>query len=109
MSVEIPGARSHRILLLFCSISLEFIAGLSNDKPIIKNDEVDDSHASSHHQGTGVKVVIICIAVVSVVLFSLFLFKLWQKKKREEQCYFSSEFHSFGTDYEVQMNLMYHH
>lgn len=33
----------------------------------------------------GLKIIIICLIVVTVVLFCVLLFKLWQKKKRAEQ------------------------
>lgn len=33
----------------------------------------------------GIKILIICLGVVTVIIFSVILFKIWQKKKREEQ------------------------
>ena len=33
----------------------------------------------------GIKIIIVCLGVVTVIAFCVFLFKLWQKKKREEQ------------------------
>lgn len=49
-----------------------------------KNDNKSVSHGSSSGS-IGLKVGIVCLGLVAVVGFSLLLFKIWQKKKREEQ------------------------
>ncbi|WRX15109.1 hypothetical protein QQP08_007596, partial [Theobroma cacao] len=54
----------------------------SDDSTSSKNSSKTKSNASSY---TGTKVVLILLGVVAVGLFSFFLFKLWQKKKRDEQ------------------------
>jgi len=42
----------------------------------------------NHHasrSSVGFKIIIICLGMVTVIAFCVFLFKLWQRKKREEQ------------------------
>ncbi|KAL6328768.1 hypothetical protein AAG906_003785 [Vitis piasezkii] len=78
--MEASSRRSLQILLLFSSISLQFFSGLSDDSSSSKKKV--DSHATSH-SSTGTKVVIICLALVAVGLFSFFLFKLYQRRKEK--------------------------
>lgn len=52
---------------------------------------------------TGAKVVIILLAIVAVGLFSFFLFKLWQRKKREEQ--YARLLKLFEEDDELEVEL----
>ncbi|GAB2278174.1 hypothetical protein Dimus_012868 [Dionaea muscipula] len=100
---EITTARSvPALLLLICAASLQFISGRSKDTPSVKNGKADENHPSSH-PGTGTKVLIICIAIVAVMLFSFFLFKLWQKKKREEQ--YARLLKLFEEDDELEVEL----
>lgn len=33
----------------------------------------------------GRNIILVCLGVVTVIAFGVFLFKLWQRKKREEQ------------------------
>lgn len=76
--------------LFFFSIPLwrsliQFLfSGLTDDPSSSKNGIKTNAHASSSGN-TGLRVVLICVGVVAVVAFSVFLFKQWQKKKREEQ------------------------
>ncbi|MFQ6648865.1 hypothetical protein Gotur_020856 [Gossypium turneri] len=78
---EVSRRRTLRLLLLFASVSLQFISGFSGDSTssISLNSK---SNANSKH---GTKVVIILIVLVAVGLFSFFLLKVWQKRKRDEQ------------------------
>ncbi|GAB4849175.1 hypothetical protein Ancab_003985 [Ancistrocladus abbreviatus] len=76
--------------------------GFSNDTPSGNNGKADERHATSHH-GTGTKVILICIAIVAVALFSFFLLKLWQKKKREEQ--YARLLKLFEEDDELEVEL----
>lgn len=98
--MEASSRRSLQILLLFSSISLQFFSGLSDDSSSSKKKV--DSHATSH-SSTGTKVVIICLALVAVGLFSFFLFKLYQKKKREEQ--YARLLKLFEEDDELELEL----
>lgn len=48
----------------------------------------DDKNAApkkSSGGSTWLQVVLVCLGLVAVGAFSVFLFKLWQRKKREEQ------------------------
>ncbi|KAL4396973.1 uncharacterized protein DS421_1g14480 [Arachis hypogaea] len=46
-----------------------------------KNEDKDVSHKSS----MGIKIIIVCLSVVDLLALSVFLFKLWQNKRREAQ------------------------
>uniref|UniRef100_A0A2P2K7Q2 Uncharacterized protein MANES_10G116200 n=1 Tax=Rhizophora mucronata TaxID=61149 RepID=A0A2P2K7Q2_RHIMU len=79
-----------RFLLFLASISLQFVSAKT------------DSH-STHNGNTGAKVVIIILAFVAVGLFSVLLFKLWQRKKREEQ--YARLLKLFEEDDELEVEL----
>ncbi|KAD4179390.1 hypothetical protein E3N88_27981 [Mikania micrantha] len=61
-----------------------FTSDLSALQPPAPPDSVKDTKASSSSK-KGSTIFIICIALAAVVGLSSYLFKLWQKKKREEQ------------------------
>ncbi|URD83673.1 hypothetical protein MUK42_23225 [Musa troglodytarum] len=44
-----------------------------------------DGSGRPTRRNTGLKVLLVSLGVATLVLLSLFLFKMWQKKKREEQ------------------------
>lgn len=90
-----------RFLLFLASISLQFVSGIS-DSSDSKNAAKTDSH-STHSGNTGAKVVIIILAFVAVGLFSVLLFKLWQRKKREEQ--YARLLKLFEEDDELEVEL----
>ncbi|KAJ7949715.1 putative Transmembrane protein [Quillaja saponaria] len=79
-----PAIRSLQFQILFFSISLQIIAGLANDPSSSKHENKAESHEVSS-SSAGVKIVIVCLGLVAVVSFCFFLFKIWQKKKRQEQ------------------------
>ncbi|GMY07855.1 Elongation factor [Fagus crenata] len=79
-----PSLRSLQFQLLFTLISLQFITGFANDSSSSKSENNVGSHGASS-SSVGVKVVIVCLGLVAVVAFAVLLFKIWQKKKREEQ------------------------
>ncbi|KAK8530099.1 hypothetical protein V6N13_102976 [Hibiscus sabdariffa] len=78
----ISTSRSLCFLLFFASVSLHFISGFCDDAKDSKNISKTKSDVVSN---TGAKVVLILLGLATVGLFSFFLFKLWQKKKRDEQ------------------------
>ncbi|KAH7663833.1 Concanavalin A-like lectin/glucanase domain-containing protein [Dioscorea alata] len=77
--------RSKILLALFASISLHAIGGLADNPATSKDSPKADTSSKSSSGSVGREVLIICLAVVVVVGLSILLFKLWQKKKREEQ------------------------
>nr|CAD1818231.1 unnamed protein product [Ananas comosus var. bracteatus] len=78
------GGRSKPFLLLLvvATISSQFASVLGGDPSPTKDAKKDDSHSKSN---TGREVLFICLGVGVAIALSIFLFKLWQKKKREEQ------------------------
>ncbi|EHA8588374.1 hypothetical protein COCNU_scaffold004872G000160 [Cocos nucifera] len=76
--------RSYRRFVLLTVISFQCISGLG-DSPSTSNDAtIADAHSSSSSK-TGLEILYICLGVAGFVILSIFLFKHWQKKKREEQ------------------------
>ncbi|KAI3755158.1 hypothetical protein L1987_54953 [Smallanthus sonchifolius] len=76
---DISRRRSLRFFFLFISIFLQFLSGFSDDS----NSQKDKKPSSGSRKGS--TIFIICIGLAAVVGLSSYLFKLWQKKKREEQ------------------------
>ncbi|KAK2379488.1 hypothetical protein QL285_067281 [Trifolium repens] len=79
--------RSLRNPFLFALISLhlQFLSGLADNSSDSKNENKDVSEHVSSGSSAGLKILIVFLGVVAVIAFSVFLFKLWQRKKREEQ------------------------
>jgi len=98
----ISRRRSFRFLLLFLSISLQFLSGLSDDSSSSKDGTAVDKQTPSS-SGTGSKILIICLVIVGFVSLSFFLFKFWQKKKREEQ--YARLLKLFEQDDELELEL----
>ncbi|KAI3770419.1 hypothetical protein L6452_01551 [Arctium lappa] len=97
---EISHRRSLRFLLLLSLISVQFLSGFSNDSKS-KNETKTDAHSSSSMSGS--TILILCIAVAAVVGLSFVLFRLWQKKKREEQ--YARLLKLFEEDDELELEL----
>ncbi|XP_058097664.1 uncharacterized protein LOC131242798 [Magnolia sinica] len=72
-------------LIFFLSISLQLIPGLADDPLGLKDGKKAEKSTATSGSSTGIRALIICLGLVAVVVFSIFLFKIWQKKKREEQ------------------------
>ncbi|PQQ13489.1 uncharacterized protein Pyn_16670 [Prunus yedoensis var. nudiflora] len=98
---EICGCRSLSLFVLLASISLQFIPGFSDDSSSSKNDKKAETHSTSSHTGSTLTIIFLGLVVVS--LFSFFLFKLWQKKKREEQ--YARLLKLFEEDDELELEL----
>ncbi|XWS40409.1 hypothetical protein CRYUN_Cryun18bG0138600 [Craigia yunnanensis] len=96
---EISRSRSLRFLLFFAFVSLQFISGFSDETGSKKSSKTK----SDANSNTGTKVVIILLGLVAVGLFSFFLFKLWQKKKRDEQ--YARLLKLFEEDDELEVEL----
>ncbi|XP_061369125.1 uncharacterized protein LOC133312001 [Gastrolobium bilobum] len=68
---------------LFAVASLQIFSGLAKDDPSgTKHESKEVSHGASR---TVFDIILICLGMVTVIAFCVFLLKLWQKKKREEQ------------------------
>ncbi|KAI7742449.1 hypothetical protein M8C21_004974 [Ambrosia artemisiifolia] len=100
MMTEISNQRSLRLLLLLSLISSQFLSGISDDSKS-KIEAKTDAHSSSGMSGS--TVLILCIAVASVAGLTFFLFRLWQKKKREEQ--YARLLKLFEEDDELELEL----
>lgn len=61
-----------------------FVIGLSDDPTNSRNVANSESNAPSLNNNKR-ELFLICLGIVGVLLLSVILFKLWQKKKREEQ------------------------
>uniref|UniRef100_A0A1J3JPZ2 Transmembrane protein n=1 Tax=Noccaea caerulescens TaxID=107243 RepID=A0A1J3JPZ2_NOCCA len=92
---------SWRLMLFFASISLQFVLGLSGDTKNTNTGVKAESHTSSSKTGT--KVILILLGFVTVAMFSFFLYKLWQKKKRDEQ--YARLLKLFEEDDELEVEL----
>ncbi|KDO41551.1 hypothetical protein CISIN_1g034055mg [Citrus sinensis] len=99
---EISRYRSFQFLLLISSICLQFIPAISDDPSSTKKGKQSAAHHTSRGN-TGAKVGIVLLGLVAVGLFSFFLFKLWQKKKREEQ--YARLLKLFEEDDELEVEL----
>ncbi|CAA7022777.1 unnamed protein product [Microthlaspi erraticum] len=99
---EVPSrGLSWRLLLFFASISMQFVLGLSGDSKNTNTGVKAESHTSSSKTGT--KVILILLGFVTVGMFSFFLYKLWQKKKRDEQ--YARLLKLFEEDDELEVEL----
>ncbi|MED6114317.1 hypothetical protein PIB30_079115 [Stylosanthes scabra] len=68
------------VLLGLIFLHLQILSGLA-DASDTKNEDKNVSHKSS----PGIKIIIVCLTVAGLVALSVFLVKLWQKKRREAQ------------------------
>lgn len=59
--------------------------GLGDDQSSSSKNSTNSATHKSSSISTGLEVLIVLLVLAAVVGFSVFLFKLWQKKKRQEQ------------------------
>ncbi|CAL9058785.1 unnamed protein product [Musa banksii] len=103
----IPGSLLSNSWISFLSFILRnifFLLGLSENPSPSKDSTKADSHSSSR-SNTGLKVLLICLGAIALVLLSYFLFKKWQKKKREEQHARLLKLFEEDDDLEVELGL----
>ena len=79
-------------------------AGIADDSSGAKNGTMkSDKHAASTNN-TGIpKIAIIFVSMVAIGFLAFFLFKFWQKKKREEQ--YARLLKLFEEDDELEVEL----
>ncbi|XP_044974814.1 uncharacterized protein LOC123442746 [Hordeum vulgare subsp. vulgare] len=85
-------------LLAAAAICAQFAAGLADDPS--KDGNKDDSKGH-----TGQTVLFVLLGIGAVGLLSFFLFKYWQKKKREEQHARLLKLFEEDDDIEVELGL----
>ncbi|KAL0697518.1 hypothetical protein Bca4012_053640 [Brassica carinata] len=95
------GLSCRRLVVFFASIALHFVLGLSGDSKNANTGAKAESHTSSSRTGT--KIILVLVGFVAVALFSFFLYKLWQKKKRDEQ--YARLLKLFEEDDELEVEL----
>ncbi|XP_013603009.1 PREDICTED: uncharacterized protein LOC106310322 [Brassica oleracea var. oleracea] len=88
-------------LVLLASFVLHFVLGLSGDSKNTETGVETESHTSSSRRGA--KVILILVGFVAVAMFSFFLYKQWQKKKRDEQ--YARLLKLFEEDDELEVEL----
>ncbi|WZZ11380.1 hypothetical protein YC2023_097301 [Brassica napus] len=74
---------------------------LSGDSKNVNTGAKAESHTTSSRTGT--KVILVLVGLVAVAMFSFFLYKLWQKKKRDEQ--YARLLKLFEEDDELEVEL----
>ncbi|KAI3448363.1 hypothetical protein Pfo_005028 [Paulownia fortunei] len=94
--------RWSRFLAFFSWISLHFISAYSDDSSTPRNGTKTEDHAPVGGSKKST-IAIICLVLVAVALLSFFLFKYWQKKKREEQ--YARLLKLFEEDDELELEL----
>ncbi|KAL2520221.1 uncharacterized protein Fot_24144 [Forsythia ovata] len=87
MSSKITIGRSLQFFIFYFSLFLlRSIPGLADSSSTSNSkNEAEIVSNKSSSRSVGLEILIICLGLLAVVAFSVFLFKLWQKKKREEQ------------------------
>ncbi|KAG6388885.1 hypothetical protein SASPL_150321 [Salvia splendens] len=83
----------HALLLVGVDLDIGFLSlmfaseqlGLADTLATSNSSDQKDSSKKSSGGSTWLEVLLICLGLVAVGAFSVFLFKLWQRKKREEQ------------------------
>lgn len=103
----VPPVTSHRdqlffhnrLTILYMIFILGVFSGFCDDSPGSK----DATKTKAHAHSTSSMILIILIVLVVFSLFSFLLFKLWRKKKREEQ--YARLLKLFEEDDELELEL----
>ncbi|KAK4352813.1 hypothetical protein RND71_028331 [Anisodus tanguticus] len=89
------------------SLFLQFIPvvrrGVYKGLADTSSENKGESHSS--RISTGVRVVIVCLGILAAVGFCYVLFKIWQKKKREEQQARLLKLFEEDDDLEVELGI----
>ncbi|CAN4119681.1 unnamed protein product [Withania somnifera] len=87
---------------LFLTLFSLLIPGLA-DTSSTSSENKPNSYSS--RISTGVRVVIVCLGILASVGFCYVLFKIWQKKKREEQQARLLKLFEEDDDLEVELGI----
>nr|XP_016475014.1 PREDICTED: uncharacterized protein LOC107796728 [Nicotiana tabacum]XP_033515030.1 uncharacterized protein LOC117279587 [Nicotiana tomentosiformis] len=90
------------IFLTLFSLFLQLIPGLA-DTSVASTENKVKSHSS--RISTGVRVAIVLLGILAAVGFCYVLFKIWQKKKREEQQARLLKLFEEDDDLEVELGI----
>lgn len=94
----------HLFFQVACTLGSSFtlISGFSDKPPGPKNETTADAHTTSGN-GSGSEILVIFIVIIVFGLLVFFLFKVWQKKKREDQ--YARLLKLFEEDDELELEL----
>ncbi|XP_047339112.1 uncharacterized protein LOC124942621 [Impatiens glandulifera] len=98
---DLLGVQWLRFLLFFSSIALQFVSGLSKDSS--DSSKGVNGEKKSKSTGNGSMIAVILLVTVAALALSFFLFKIWQKKKRDEQ--YARLLKLFEEDDELELEL----
>ncbi|CAA2990045.1 transmembrane [Olea europaea subsp. europaea] len=87
MRSTITIGRSLQFFIFYFSVFLlRSVTGLADSSSTSnsKNGTETVSKKSSS-RSVGLEILLVCLGLLAAIAFSVFLFKLWQRKKREEQ------------------------
>ncbi|KAG6477146.1 hypothetical protein ZIOFF_066398 [Zingiber officinale] len=114
MQVQIDGERNHQETLALPDRrrqetlaagerrGREKPSGLSENPSSPKDSTTTTSNHSSSSK-TGLELFLACLGVAIIILLSFFLFKMWQKRRREEQ--YARLLKLFEEDNELEVEL----
>ncbi|CAI9115091.1 OLC1v1015925C1 [Oldenlandia corymbosa var. corymbosa] len=96
----------HFYLLFFLYPFIEVLPGSADDSTSSSsNTATNASHHNSSRKSVGITVVLVFLGLLSVVGFSVFLFKLWQRKRRDEQQARLLKLFENDEDLEVELGI----
>ncbi|XP_062179980.1 uncharacterized protein LOC133884542 [Phragmites australis] len=90
------------LLLAAAGICAQFATVIAGDPQTSKDDKKAEAQSKSH---TGQTVLFVLLGVGTAILLSFFIFKYWQKKKREEQHARLLKLFEEDDDIEVELGL----
>nr|GMD14963.1 transmembrane protein, putative [Ipomoea batatas]GMD18047.1 transmembrane protein, putative [Ipomoea batatas] len=93
----------HPWVLVILSAFLQLIPGLADDSSSSNSGTKAPSHSSS--SSTKVVVLGLCLGMLALVGFAFVLFKIWQKKRREEQHARLLKLFEEDDDLEVELGI----
>ncbi|XP_019164188.1 PREDICTED: uncharacterized protein LOC109160323 [Ipomoea nil] len=90
-------------VLVILSVFLRLIPGLADDSSSSNSGTKAASHSSS--SSTRIVVLGLCLGMLALVGFAFALFKIWQRKRREEQHARLLKLFEEDDDLEVELGI----